>query len=45
MIIPGGKVEFFAVESGTYLAHKLVSSSGWISITELAETTQEINGQ
>lgn len=45
MIIPGGGVEFLAVDSGTYLAHKYVSSSGWISITELAETTQEQSGQ
>lgn len=35
MIIPGGGIEFFAVDRGTYIAHKLVSSSGWISITEL----------
>ena len=45
MIIPGGGVEFFAVDSGTYLVHKLVSTTGWISVTELAETTEEINGQ
>jgi hypothetical protein len=35
MIIPGGGIEFFAVDGGTRIAHKLVSSSGWISITEL----------
>lgn len=45
MIIPAGRTEFLAVDPGTYLAHKLVSSVGWISITELAETTQEQNGQ
>ena len=36
MIIPGGGVEFFAVNGGTYLAHLQVSSGGWISVTELA---------
>jgi hypothetical protein len=35
MVIPAGGVEFLAVEGGTRIAHKLVSSSGWISITEL----------
>jgi hypothetical protein len=35
MIIPGGGVEFLAVSPGTRLAHLLVSSAGWISITEL----------
>jgi hypothetical protein len=35
MIIPAGGAEFFAVDGGTRIAHKLVSSSGWISITEL----------
>ena len=35
MIIPAGGIEFFAVDGGTCIAHKLVSSSGWISITEL----------
>jgi len=35
MIIPGGGCEFFAVDGGTRVAHKLVSSAGWISITEL----------
>jgi hypothetical protein len=38
MIIPGGGVEFFAVNGKTRLAHLQVSSSGWISVTELAET-------
>jgi hypothetical protein len=38
MIIPGGGVEFFAVNGKTCLAHLQVSSSGWISVTELAET-------
>jgi len=38
MIIPSGGVEFFAVPAGSYIAHKLVSSSGWISITELGST-------
>jgi hypothetical protein len=35
MIIPAGGAEFFAVDGGTYIAHKQVSSGGWISITEL----------
>jgi hypothetical protein len=35
MIIPGGGVEFFAVNGGTRVAHLQVSSGGWISITEL----------
>jgi hypothetical protein len=35
MIIPSGGVEFFAVSPGTYIAHKLVSSAGWISVTQL----------
>jgi hypothetical protein len=35
MIIPGGGSEFFAVDGGTRIAHKLVSAAGWISITEL----------
>ena len=38
MIIPGGGVEFFAVNGGTRIAHLQVSSGGWISVTELAET-------
>jgi len=36
MIIPGGGVEFFAVNPLTYLSHEYVATSGWISITELA---------
>jgi hypothetical protein len=35
MIIPANGVEFLALNGGTYLAHKLVSTAGWISITEL----------
>jgi hypothetical protein len=35
MIIPANGVEFLAVNPGTYIAHKQVSNSGWISITEL----------
>jgi len=44
MIIPGGGVEFLAVPYGSYLAHLQVSSSGWISITELAGTTRDHQG-
>jgi len=44
MIIPGGGVEFFAVSGNTYLAYLQVSSSGWISVTELGHTTQEAKG-
>ena len=44
MIIPGGGVEFFAINGGQYLAHLQVSSSGWISVTELAETIAETRG-
>jgi hypothetical protein len=35
MIIPANGVEFLAVPPGTYIAHKQVSSGGWISITQL----------
>ena len=35
MIIPGGGVEFLTVPYGSRIAHLQVSSSGWISITEL----------
>jgi hypothetical protein len=45
MIIPGGGVEFFAVDGGQRLAHLQVSSSGWISVTELANTIEELNGR
>ena len=44
MIIPAGGVEFFAVDGVSYIAHKSVSTAGWISITELAETTAETQG-
>ena len=44
MIIPAGKVEFLAVDSSTYLAHKAVSTAGWISVTEWAESTAESQG-
>jgi hypothetical protein len=44
MIIPGGGVEFFAVDSGQRVAFLQVSSSGWISVTELANTTAETSG-
>jgi hypothetical protein len=44
MIIPAGGVEFFAVSGNTYIAHKLVSSSGWISVTELGNTTPDGRG-
>ena len=45
MIIPAGGVEFFAVDPGTYVACLQVASSGWISITELATTTEELSGR
>jgi hypothetical protein len=35
MIISAGGVEFFAVSPGTYIAHKLVGTAGWISVTQL----------
>jgi hypothetical protein len=44
MIIPGGGVEFFAVRPNTYLAHLLVSSAGWISVTELSNLNNIVNG-
>lgn len=44
MIIPGGGVEFFAVNGGQYIAHLQVSSAGWISVTELAETITDGRG-
>jgi hypothetical protein len=44
MIIPGGGVEFFAVDGRTYVAYRQVSASGWISITELSNTTAETQG-
>ena len=44
MIIPGGGVEFLNVPHSSYLAHLQVSSSGWISITELATTTRDHQG-
>ena len=44
MIVPGGGVEFFAVDGGQRIAHLQVSSSGWISVTELANTTAETQG-
>jgi len=44
MIVPGGGVEFFAVNGGQYLAHLQVATSGWISITELAETVTDGRG-
>ena len=44
MIIPAGGIEFFAVDPSTYLACLQVSTGGWISVTELAETTAETAG-
>ena len=44
MIIPAGGVEFLAVAYGTCLAHLQVSSSGWISVTELAASTRDHQG-
>ena len=44
MIIPGGGVEFFAVDGRTFVAYRQVSASGWISITELSNTTAETSG-
>jgi hypothetical protein len=35
MIIPANGVEFLALDGGTRIAHRQVSSGGWISITEL----------
>ena len=45
LIIPAGGVEFFAVDPGTYVACLQVATSGWVSITELAVTTQELSGR
>ena len=39
MIIPAGGVEFLAVTGGTRIAHLQVSSAGWISVTQLGNTT------
>jgi hypothetical protein len=44
MIIPGGGVEFLAVDGGQRVAFLQVSSGGWISITELANTVAETSG-
>jgi hypothetical protein len=44
MIIPGGGVEFLAVNGGTRLAHLQVSSGGWISVTQLGNTTPDGRG-
>lgn len=44
MIIPANGVEFFAINGSTYIAHKSVSSSGWISVTELGNTTADGRG-
>jgi hypothetical protein len=44
MIISGGRAEFFAVNPSTYLACLQVSTSGWISVTELASTTAVTSG-
>lgn len=44
MIIPAGKTEYLAVDPGTYIACLQVATSGWISITELATTTAETQG-
>jgi len=44
MIIPAGGVEFFAVDGGTYVAYMQVSAAGWISITELSNSTAETQG-
>jgi hypothetical protein len=44
MIIPANGVEFFAVSGGTRIAHKQVSNSGWISITELGSSTPDGRG-
>ena len=41
LIIPAGGVEFFAVSGSTYVACLQVSTSGWVSITELANTTAD----
>jgi hypothetical protein len=44
MIIPGGGVEFLTVPYNSYLAHLQVSSSGWISVTELSGTIRDSQG-
>jgi len=44
MIIPGGGIEFLAVDGSTYVAYRQVSSTGWISVTELSNSTAETQG-
>ena len=44
MIIPAGGVEFLAVPAGSRIAHLQVSSSGWISITQLGGSTPDGRG-
>ena len=44
MIIPGGGVEFLAITGGTRIAHLQVSSSGWISVTQLGGSTADGRG-
>jgi hypothetical protein len=44
MIIPANGVEFLALDGGTRIAHMQVSNGGWISITQLGNTTPDGRG-
>jgi len=44
MIIPANGVEFLALDGGTRIAHMQVSNGGWISVTQLGNTTPDGRG-